>query len=92
MAEAPKPPREVEVLILAKLAAGASPGIRVDKFWEGKGSGSRCNGCDQTISPDDAETEIELAAAVLLRLHQRCFSAWQLEIGRQGRGHVAPAG
>jgi hypothetical protein len=69
---------------LAKLAVGALPNVQVTKLWAGWGTGDICDGCDAPITDNEVENEIELAGAVLLRLHQRCFSIWQYELGDSG--------
>ena len=78
---------EITAIILAKLAAGALPNVRVSRVWAGPGSGRVCDCCDEAITESDVEHEVLLAGAVLLKLHQNCFSIWQQSLkdndGRQ---------
>ena len=81
------PNAEVLRLVLSKIADGALPSVRVEKVWAGYGTGHRCYGCDQPIDRTEIETEIDLAGALLLRLHRRCFAMWQREL--ESRENVA---
>ena len=78
------PNAEILRLILSKIADGVLPSVRVEKVWAGYGTGHPCYGCDQPIDGTDVETEINLAGALLLRLHQRCFAIWQQELEIRG--------
>ena len=80
--------RPNRLTILAKLAAGSLPRVHAPKVWAGNGSGAKCNGCDSTIAAGDVEIELELAGALVLHLHQRCFGLWQNEVERLARGSV----
>jgi hypothetical protein len=69
--------REIVALILSKVAAGSLPDVRVSRVWAGPGTTRPCYGCDEAIAASEIEVEVELAGAVGLRLHQRCFQMWQ---------------
>jgi hypothetical protein len=64
-----------------KVALGALPRPceTKDKVWAGKGNGRPCDACDQPITADDAEYEVDVPPARTVRLHQQCFSAWRSE-------------
>ena len=77
--------REAAAIILTKLAGGALPSVRVSRVWARSGTGSTCDGCDADIAASEVEYEIELAGAVVLRLHPRCFWIWQDLLTRRGK-------
>ena len=72
---------EITAAILAKLASGALPNVKITKVWAGKGTGEACYGCDASVTTSDVEIEVELSRAVILRLHPRCFRLWQEALG-----------
>jgi hypothetical protein len=67
----------IVALVLSRLSAGSLLAVHVTKVGAGKGTGRRCDGCDQPITATEIENEVELARAVILRLHGQCFSIWQ---------------
>ena len=89
---ATKPPAKMEPVVdgiasvvRAKLTAGALPRMEVQRSWAGPGSGLPCSGCDQVITRQEVEHEIEVNRGSTLRFHRACFLAWQQEAERSGR-------
>jgi hypothetical protein len=82
----PRPEREIVALILSKVAKGLLPDVRVSRVWAGRGTTRPCYGCDEAIAAKEIEVEVELAGAVALRLHQRCFRIWQAALAKAKRG------
>ena len=68
---------ELVALIVAKVNAGALPRLIPSKVWVGKGTERPCYACNEVIATADAEVEIDVASAVVLRLHMSCFQIWQ---------------
>jgi hypothetical protein len=46
-----------------------------EKCFVGMGTKQLCDGCDELISPDDVEYEVDIAERTL-RFHAKCLSAW----------------
>jgi hypothetical protein len=82
----PRPEREIIALIVSKVAKGSLPDVRVSRVWAGRGTTRPCYGCDEAIAANEIEVEVELAGAVALRLHQRCFRIWQAALAKVERG------
>jgi hypothetical protein len=67
---------------------------RPDHMWGGPGAGERCVICDELVTRDQLELEIQFAydgAADRLHdfhLHVRCFAAWELERRQDGTPHT----
>jgi len=74
--------QDVSEIILAKISAGALPrpvdGSR--KSYVGKGTNRTCDGCDQPITQEDVEHEVDVADNCTLRFHQECFIVWQAAV------------
>jgi len=51
-----------------------------EKYFGGKGSGQRCDVCEQPITVDQLQYETDIAGRTL-RFHERCVEMW-----RQARG------
>ena len=90
MADERRPLEKIAAVILAKLTLGELPRLRVEKVWAGASTGTQCYGCDEPIKPKEIEVEVDLAGALRLRLHERCFRVWQQELERLGCGSVDP--
>jgi hypothetical protein len=45
------------------------------KCFVGMGTKRPCDGCDELISPDEVEYEVDIAERTL-RFHAECLSAW----------------
>ena len=67
----------IAAAILSKLADGSLPAVSIQKVWAGPGSGRVCLACEQPISAQEIETEVEVGSAVVLLLHAECFRVWQ---------------
>jgi hypothetical protein len=89
VAKGRRPKSEIAALILSKVAGGSLPHVRVSRIWAGAGSNRPCYGCEEAIGATEIEVEIELADAVALRLHQRCFRAWQKALDKVTPGSAA---
>jgi hypothetical protein len=60
------------------------PNRRPARMWGGQGLGSRCEICDQALTRDEIEFELEFTAedgsiAGNFHLHAACFGVWQRE-------------
>lgn len=70
---------EVRLKVREKLERGALPREKCQVTWFGRGSGLRCEACDEPVSPGQIECECEHPRGHLLRLHQACFVVWDTE-------------
>jgi hypothetical protein len=52
------------------------PGAPPKQVWAGKGTGRRCDGCDQTITPSHVEYEVDVAGGRPLVVHPHCLELW----------------
>jgi hypothetical protein len=50
------------------------------KYFAGKGTGQRCDVCEQAISAEELEYEVDVDDRTL-RFHEKCLDMW-----RQARG------
>lgn len=52
-----------------------------DRIIAGHGSGAKCTACDQPVSADDIEYDVEdpRNEATRLNLHLECYLVWQIE-------------
>ena len=70
------------------LRVGRIPMGAPAQTWGGPGTGERCAVCEELVTPEQSEIELEFSAETLLtgpvHLHVRCFAAWEFE-----RGHMA---
>ena len=75
------------------ICAEKLPSRRPDHMWGGSGAGERCVICDELVTRDQLELEIQFAhhgAADRLHdfhLHVQCFAAWELERRQDGTPH-----
>ena len=60
------------------IAAGLVPCDEPHKVWAGRGNGTHCLACGQTITSAEVEYEVDLASAVF-RVHRACFATWRKE-------------
>jgi hypothetical protein len=74
----------VSDVILAKIKSGALPGSHdgSGKSYAGKGTDKACDGCDERVTQEDIEYEIDIADGRTLRFHHKCFTAWQESAAR----------
>jgi hypothetical protein len=61
------------------LEQGEMPCDEPDKTWAGRGTGTHCAACGETIQPSDIEYEVDLLPGATLRLHRDCHDIWQEE-------------
>jgi hypothetical protein len=63
-----------------RIANGQLPGAAPSRMWAGHGSGQLCALCDQPITSDDVEYEVEVqrdSAPATFRFHRACESVWR---------------
>jgi hypothetical protein len=84
MAEGRRSRGAIAVAILSKIADGSLPAISVQKVWAGHGTRRVCYACEEPVTAQEVENEVEMAGAVVLVLHAECFRAWQAALP-QGR-------
>jgi len=69
----------------AAILGGKLPSRKPDRTWGGPGLGITCAVCDQSITKDELELEIQFAPdggdpePERHHLHIRCFAAWEFE-------------
>ena len=85
-------PDEARLRELARAAIrnGSVPIRPADRTWGGPGLGKACTICQQPVSKDEVEFEIEFTQEgdnpnVTLHLHIRCFAAWEFERTKVGQ-------
>ena len=62
---------------LDKARRGGLPAPVTTNVWAGRGSRTRCSGCDDVVMPAEREWQIELLeGALILRFHPECYTAW----------------
>jgi hypothetical protein len=67
------------------LESGKLPRRDPDQTWGGPGGGAPCAVCDQPITSEQVEYEVQFAhdgatpGLDKLHLHLRCFAVWELE-------------
>lgn len=73
---------DMAALITDKIRSGILPlpPEPPEKYFAGKGTGQRCDVCEQAIAADQLEFEFDVDARTL-RFHERCLEMW-----RQARG------
>jgi len=59
--------------------SGEVPCDEPGKVWAGRGSGTHCAACGETITPLEIEFEAELSSGITLRLHRLCHEVWREE-------------
>jgi hypothetical protein len=69
--------KDVSVVIVAKLKCGTLPQPADGKSYAGKGTDNPCDGCDESVTPEQVEFEIDVSQGQTLRFHQECFDAWR---------------
>jgi hypothetical protein len=68
--------RPEQEVLRRKIATGVLPAEVPSKVWVGRGTDDTCIVCDQQISPDDIECEVDIPDARAVRLHLRCHTLW----------------
>jgi len=86
-----KRPFEIIDTVRRKISNGVLPNNGSQKVWAALGSGRTCDGCDEPISREQVEHEVELLGHRTLRFHQPCLEAWRVLAGREIGGGSAPS-
>ena len=68
-------------LVADKVRSGALPLEPPGRSFVGKGTVRRCDVCEQAITEDQLEYEVDVSEGRTLRFHDRCHDMW-----RQARG------
>ena len=66
-------------VVFERLESGALPRGPAHKVFGGRGTGSRCNGCDLPITAEQVEFEIHAGSVStphLFRMHSHCLHHW----------------
>ena len=73
---------DLAMLVAERIRSGALPlpPEPPEKFFGGKGTGQCCDVCEQAITAEDLEFELDLGGRTL-RFHEKCVDMW-----RQARG------
>ena len=67
------------------LRIGKLPARRPDRTWGGPGVGALCAVCNEPVTKDELEFEIQFAIDGVepgldkFHVHLRCFAAWEIE-------------
>jgi hypothetical protein len=61
-----------------KIRSGALPlpSDPPEKCFVGKGTSRPCDGCDEVITPEEIEYELDIAGGRTLRFHVKCLEVW----------------
>jgi hypothetical protein len=73
---------DLATLVADKIRSGALPlpPEPPQKYFAGKGTGQLCDLCEQPITAEDLEYELDTGGCTL-RFHEKCLDMW-----RQARG------
>ena len=69
----------------AAVQHGRLPARSPDRTWGGPGVGANCAVCEQSVTKDEMEFEIEFSRGAdfpgldTFHVHIRCFAAWEFE-------------
>jgi hypothetical protein len=69
---------DISNIIRSKIADGTLP-LPQDapgKVWAGYGNGRNCDACDEPITSEQRENELDVTDGTL-RFHLTCFEVWQ---------------
>jgi hypothetical protein len=58
---------------------GELPCDESGKVWAGRGNGTHCAACGESIKSTEIEFEVQLGLTTALRLHRLCHQVWQEE-------------
>jgi hypothetical protein len=58
---------------------GEFPCEESGKVWAGRGNGTHCAACGESIEATQIEFEVPLGPAAIVRLHRACYQIWQQE-------------
>jgi hypothetical protein len=74
----------------AAVETGKLPERRPDRTWGGPGVGASCSVCDEPVTSDQLEFEIQFRrdgdnpGLDKFHVHIRCFAAWEFERRQDG--------
>jgi hypothetical protein len=73
---------DLATLVADKIRAGVLPvpPEPPQTYFAGKGTGQRCDVCEQAITVEELEYELDMSGRTL-RFHEKCLDMW-----RQARG------
>jgi hypothetical protein len=69
----------IRLRVRQMLETGALPCDEHGKVWAGRGVGTHCVACGESIAPTDVEFEVEVSSGAPLRLHRACHRIWRDE-------------
>jgi hypothetical protein len=89
----PEVERALREKVRQRIQSGALPRAKPNRTWGGPGAGLICAVCDQRITRDQIEYEVQfvqegVSAPQICHLHLACFAAWELERGLMMRAGV----
>jgi hypothetical protein len=69
---------DVAASICDKIRSGAlpPPPETPQKCFVGKGTSRLCDACDEVITPEQIEYEIDITESRTLRVHDACLALW----------------
>ncbi len=69
---------DLATLVADKIRSGALPfpPEPPPKYFAGKGTGQRCDVCEQAISAEQLEYEVDVDSRTL-RFHEKCLDMWR---------------
>lgn len=77
---------QIREKIKTAIATGKLPGRAPDRIWGGRGTGAQCALCDDPVTAEDAEIELEFLALTgpegptQYYAHARCWRLWESEL------------
>jgi hypothetical protein len=72
------------------IRAGKLPSRRPDRTWGGSGVGVVCTVCDEAVTKDQLEMQVEFShdgsspGLDIFHIHVLCFAAWEFERHQDG--------
>lgn len=86
-----------ETILRAKaqeaIRTGKLPSRRPDRTWGGPGVGVVCTVCDEAVTKDQLEIQVEFSrdgrspGLDIFHIHVLCFAAWEFERHEDGGPH-----
>jgi len=89
----PEVERALRENVRQRIQSGALPRAKPNRTWGGPGAGLTCAVCDQRITRNQIEYEVQFVqegttVLQVVHLHLACFAAWELERGLMIRAGV----